>query len=390
VKDRMEQLQRVLIEHDLAALVLRLPENIVLTAGWWVPLGGLAIVVIPQSGRPAMLVPDFDAAEASSSFDGELLTFPAIRLDGDPPSASIAAHLRELASRHGAAGERIGYEGSFEQIAPCACDGEPNAVAAPTVALLRDTFRTSELVDATSLIEEVRSVKTPTEVERIRRTNEIAMLGLDAFHSAVRPDRTEVEVAADVAHAIATRGHGHGGARVVRAYPTVFSGPDLAERGWQYFRSRQRVIERGDVVMVELAVGADGYWSDHTRTVVAGGADATQRDLLELVRHATSIAFAAARPDVTGGYVDRTAREFIREHGFEQFPHHTGHGTGFRYHESRPQLTPSSHDALAAGQVIAGEPGIYHPGLGGFRWEENAVVAGDGAVPLAVSPDWQD
>jgi Xaa-Pro aminopeptidase len=382
MQERIEQLQRVLAEHDLAAVVLRLPENIVLTAGWWVPLGGLALVVVPRDGRATLLVPEFEADEAGGSFEGDLRTFPAIRLDGEAPAPSIAAHLRDLAELAGAAGERIGYEGSFEQVAPCACDGEPNAVGEPTAELVRDSFTTDALVDVTPHLEELRSVKTPAELERIRRTNVIAMLGLDAFREAARAGRTEVEVAADVAHAIVTQGHGYDGARVVRAYPTVYSGPDLGDRGWQYFRSRTRVIEAGDTVMVELAVGVDGYWSDHTRTVVAGRPSDMQRELLELTQAATGVTFAAARPGVAGAEVDEAARAFVREAGYEQFPHHSGHGTGFRYHESRPQLTPTSEHVLAEGNVIAGEPGVYLPGLGGFRWEDNAVVRSEGAVLL--------
>ena len=108
-------------------------------------------------------------------------------------------------------------------------------------------------------------------------TNEIARFGLDAFKEHAVAGRTEAEIAAEVGAAIVARGHGYKGTRVVRAYPTVWSGPETAS-GWQYFRSRDRRVEPDDVVMLELGTAADGYWADHTRTVVAGKASDRQRE----------------------------------------------------------------------------------------------------------------
>src|SRR5207245_3851085 len=96
------------------------------------------------------------------------------------------------------------------------------------------------------------------------------------------------------------------------------------------------------VVMLELGTCADGYWADHTRTVVAGRASDRQCEAMAAVLAAADAAFAAAKPGTAGADVDAASRATVAEHGFEQFPHHTGHGTGFRYHESRPQLVPGS------------------------------------------------
>lgn len=387
MRDRIAQLQRGMAEADIDALVLRLPENVLLATGWWVQISGLGIVVVPRAGEATLLLPEYEEPEARTRFDGDIRTFLAIRADGPPAGESITAHLKDLAAAHGATGGRIGFEGSFEQLAPSTLDGEPNAVAEPTRALIRSTFATEALVDATELLESTRAVKTEAELDLIRRTNEIAMLGCAAFREAVRPGRTEVEIAAAVESAILIGGHGYRGARVVRAYATVCSGPDLARNGWQYFRSRPRAVEDGETVMLELGTCADGYWSDHTRTHVAGRMSDAQRDVLAIARGATRAAFAAARPGVTGGEVDAASRAYVRDHGLEQFPHHTGHGTGFRYHESRPQITIGSAHPLAAGHVIVAEPGIYLPDVGGFRWEDDAVVGADGAVELATTDD---
>src|SRR5438045_9030200 len=104
---------------------------------------------------------------------------------------------------------------------------------------------------------------------------------------------------------------------------------------------------------------------------------------MAVVFAAQEAAFAAARPGVTGGDVDAASRTACAAEGFTQFPHHTGHGVGFRYHESMPWLTRGSDQVLAETMTIVTEPVVYQDGLGGFRWEDNAVVTAGGAVRLA-------
>jgi Xaa-Pro dipeptidase len=382
---RIEQIQSAMDETGIDAVVLRLAENIVLTTDWYVQISGLGFVVIGRAGGASLLVPDYEADEAAAVWSGDIRVFPAIRNDGPATGGEIARHLGDLAREHGATGGVIGFEGSFESIAPGSMWGEPNAVGLPTQALLKTTFATDRLTDVTELLESIRAVKTDHDLERLQRTNEIAVFGLDAFKEAAVPGATEIEVAAAVEHAIMARGNGYKEARWAHGFCTIFSGPELGE-GWKYWRARTRRIEPGDVVMLELGTVADGYWSDHTRTVVAGTATAQLAAAYAAMRDAARAGFAAARPGVTGGEVDAASRAVCAAAGFTQFPHHTGHGTGFRYHESRPQLVPGGTDVLQAGNVIITEPGIYSPGLGGgVRHEDDAVVTPEGAVVFATT-----
>ena len=384
-QSRVPQIQSAMEEAGVDAVVLRLAENILLATHWYVQIPGLAFVVIGRSGGATLMIPDYEAEEAAAIWPGDIRTFPAIRFDGPATGVEIQRHLRDLARELGAAGGTIGYEGSFESIAPASIHGEPNAVAAPTQALIKSTFETEKLHDFTESLESLRAVKTPEEIELIRRTNEIAVFGLNAFKEHAVPGKTEVEVAAAVEHAIAVHGHGYQDARWVRGFCTIFAGPDLAD-GWKYWRARTRPIERDDIVMLELGTVADGFWSDHTRTVVAGKASAAVAAAYEAVSAAAAAGFAAARPGATGDEVDRASRDACEAAGFTQFPHHTGHGTGFRYHESRPQLVPGSAHVLSAGNVIITEPGVYSRELqGGVRFEDDAVVTPDGAAVLATT-----
>jgi Xaa-Pro dipeptidase len=383
--ERIGQIQSAMEAAGVDAVVLRLAENVVLSTGWYVQIPGLGFVVIGRGGGATLMVPEYETEEAEAVWHGDIRTFPAIRNDGPAPGAEISRHLRDLAREHGATGGAIGFEGSFESVAPGSIHGEPNAVGLPTQALLKATFETDRLVDFTEPLEALRSVKTDRELEMIRRTNEIALFGLNAFKEHAVPGNTEVDVMAAVEHAIAVQGHGYKGARWVRGFCTTFSGPDLAE-GWKYWRARTRRIEPGDIVMLEMGTVADGYWADHTRTVVAGTATPKVREAYAAMRDAARAGFAAARPGVTGGEVDRVSRETCAAAGFTQFPHHTGHGTGFRYHESRPQLVPDGTDVLREGNVIITEPGIYGVELnGGVRHEDNAVVTPQGAQVLSTT-----
>jgi len=375
---RVEQLQPQLKAAGVDATVIRVAENVLFVTGHFVQIAGAGLVVLPAEGEATLLVPEYEAPEAAAVWDGQLQTFPVIRNDRPAAVDVIQERLAALAAQH-ANGGTVGYEGSAETLAPPAQAGEANAIALPTQQLIRDAFAGAALTDVTELLESTKAVKTERELEKLEIANEIAGFGMRAFKEVARPGRTEVEIMAAVESAILVEGHGYRGARVVRAYATIYSGPDLRD-GWQYFRSRPRRVEPGDLVMLELATLADGYWADHTRTVVAGRASSVQRAAYEAVRQAADAAFAAAVPGATGGDVDATSRATCADAGFEQFPHHTGHGVGFRLHESRPQLVPGSTHELRESMLIVTEPGVYQAEIdGGIRYEDAAVVRPGGA-----------
>jgi Xaa-Pro dipeptidase len=378
---RVEQLQPQLKSAGVDVAVIRAAENVLFVTGHFVQIAGAGMVVVPAEGEATLLVPEYEAAEAAGVWDGTLQTFPVIRNDRPAAVEVIRERLEALGAQHAAAGT-IGYEGSSETLAPPAQAGEANAIALPTQQLIAAAFPGSGLTDVTELLESTKAVKTERELEKLEITNEIAGFGMTAFKEAARPGRTEVEIMAAVESAILVEGHGYRGARVVRAYATIYSGRDLQD-GWQYFRSRPRRVESGDLVMLELATLADGYWADHARTVAAGSASSAQRAAYEAVREAARAAFAAAVPGATGGEVDATSRAACASAGFEQFPHHTGHGVGFRLHESRPQLVPGGEHELRESMVIVTEPGVYQAEIdGGIRYEDAAVVRPGGAQLL--------
>ena len=231
---------------------------------------------------------------------------------------------------------------------------------------------------------QARACKSEIELDLLRRVNRIAQLGLDALAEAIRPGLREVDAAALVESTIRSGGVGFDGARLVRAYAHVTAGVEGTFRQSMLTPSGPRAMEAGDLVMIEMAVCADGYWSDLTRVYCVGQPSAEQKRLYNALLTAQQAAAAALIPGHTWGDPDYAARASLEQAGLGvYFKHGTGHGVGYRYHETIPQLGPGKTDLLLEGMVTSVEPGIYLPGVGGIRIEDNVAVGPNG--PLFLS-----
>ncbi|MCU1327794.1 MAG: aminopeptidase family protein, partial [Bryobacterales bacterium] len=288
------------------------------------------------------------------------------------------------ASGSGKGWRRIGYEANFGLMAPAWQASEIIVPTENTKALYQAAFPDSELIDASALIQRERRNKTPYEVEKLRITAEISCLGLDAFQRMADVGISGVELVAAVEAAIMSQGIGYKGAQRVRAWAQVAGGPDETSMGWRMNEiSTTRRLQSGDAALLELGVVADGYWADRTRVRVAGQPSDEQLRVFETLVKAQEASCAALRPGVTGAYVDEVGRSFIRDAGLgAHFPHITGHGLGFGYHESSPKLAPDSADVMEEGFYTSVEPGVYFKPVGGFRLEDDVLVTADGAEVL--------
>jgi Xaa-Pro aminopeptidase len=245
--------------------------------------------------------------------------------------------------------------------------------------ILRDTG----IRDATAVFSDLGQVKTQAEIDAIRKANQVAGVGLEVFYAGCAAGRTEAEVAALVEGAVQGRS-GRNGCRLARGWAHVQSGPNSC-LGGTFSRSSGKPLAEGELVLLELAVCADGYWSDVTRTACVGERGERQRALLRAVREAQGAAIRAVRPGATGEQVYRAARSILEERGYGAgFTHNCGHHVGFRYHDRGPVLQPGSRFTLKAGMILTIEPGSYGTGFGGgARFEDDVLVGPDGAEILS-------
>jgi Xaa-Pro dipeptidase len=386
-QERAERLQAGLQETNLDALVVRLPENVLFLTGYW-PMSAMSWVVLARGEEPVVLAPAGEEEWVERAVDSHNATYYGWGGVNDrPPDVQVQGLLVELKNRFGLQGKRVGYEGSFETIAPPYMSAENHISAVPSTRMLRTVFG-SDLSDATDQLHLWRSRKTAKEIAALRLANEVAALGLQAFVNAAIPGAKEAEVSAAVEAAIYGQGTGYKGVRRCRGWAEVMSGPDEGAVSWyQFLISSDRRLQEGDTVLLELGTIVEGYWSDLTRTVVAGTADDRKRDAYSAVLEAQQAAIDMLWPDVTGAQVHAAATKSLQARGWAQyFPHGTGHGVGFRYHEPFPLFLPGFQGQLAEGMVVTVEPGVYEKGFGGIRIEDNVLVTANGPVVLSEFP----
>jgi Xaa-Pro aminopeptidase len=235
-----------------------------------------------------------------------------------------------------------------------------------------------ELVPRRGLVESLRAVKEPEELEAIRRATEVTNRAYERLVEEPFAGRTEKELAWRMEQLF----HDLGGDGL--AFPVdVAAGPTAAS---PHAVPGERVVEEGELVLVDAGALLAGYCSDCTRTFAVGEVSESLREAYEIVRDAQGAGLDAVRAGVSGRDADAVARAVITDAGHgENFGHGLGHGVGLLVHEA-PVLRPESADVLAAGNVVTVEPGIYLSGVAGVRIEDLVVVTEDGCEVLTSFP----
>jgi Xaa-Pro dipeptidase len=222
----------------------------------------------------------------------------------------------------------------------------------------------------------LRAVKDADEIALLERAIAIAERAMERLIPQIEIGMTEKQVAA-----MLTQYQLEEGADGIAFGPIVSSGPNGAS---PHAVPTERPLQSGDLLVIDWGCLVNGYPSDITRTFAVGALDAELRHVYETVKLANQQGVLVSGPGVTGQAVDRAAREVIDDAGYgDYFIHRTGHGLGVEGHEP-PFMMEANTEPLIVGNVFTVEPGIYLPGRGGVRIEDDVVITAEGYRSLTT------
>jgi Xaa-Pro aminopeptidase len=244
--------------------------------------------------------------------------------------------------------------------------------------LLRRNVSGFSLINAEPSIAEIRMVKDDEEISCMRKATEITEKALAATVKAIKPGMTELEIGNRFKIEALSFGSGE-----FPKEPIVASGPRSAS---PHTKTSARPVNAGEMIIMDVGATFQGYICDITRTFVIGHIDDEFRKIYEVVKKANETAIRVSRPKFTAEELDGMARKVIETEGYGQyFIHRTGHGLGIEEHEP-PYIVKGNKLELKIGMTFTIEPGIYIPGKGGVRIEDNVVVTGQGLDTLTSYP----
>ncbi|MFF7865179.1 M24 family metallopeptidase [Streptomyces qaidamensis] len=348
---RMERAARAAAEAGLAGLLVAPGPDLVWLTGYTPPAvtERLTLLVLAAGQDPVLVVPALEAPDAHRAAGAAALTLRDWT-DGKDPYAAIAA-LHEASGRFGIS---------------------DNAWALHLLAL-QQALPGSSYASLTEALPMLRAVKDTAELDLMAAAGAAADATFEEIRNVPFAGRREAEVAADLDRLL--RGHGHEQVD----FTIVASGPNGAN---PHHEAGERVIARGDMIVLDFGGLRDGYGSDTSRTVHVGEPTDEERRVHDIVREAQEAGFRAVRPGAACQDVDRAARRVIADAGYgEYFIHRTGHGIGVTTHEP-PYMIEGEERPLVPGMCFSVEPGIYLPGRFGVRIEDIVTVTEDGGRRL--------
>jgi Xaa-Pro dipeptidase len=244
--------------------------------------------------------------------------------------------------------------------------------------LLRKYCSRGSFVNGEPIISQIRMCKDDEEISHMRRAADITQRALDATLEMIRPGVTEHEIGNQLKIQAFSLGSGE-----LHKEPIVTSGPRTAS---PHAKTSDRRINAGELVMIDTGASSGGYACDLTRTFAVGSIDDEFRKIYGIVKKANEAVIGFPHPKFTAEELDGAAREYIEAQGYGQFfIHRTGHGLGLEEHEP-PYIVKGNKMEMRAGMTFTVEPGIYLPGKGGVRIEDNVVVTSGGLEKLTSYP----
>lgn len=361
--NRVKKLQKKLQRRKIDALLVSQPDNRRYLSGYSAADHGIqetsGVLLIPASGKPYLLTDSRFTLQAEEEAAGyEVLLYPK----------GLIKLLGKLLPRLGV--RSFGFESDYTL----------HSTALRYEELARRKKFT--LTPVSGLIERMRIIKSKEELELMRKSTQLNEQVFQMVYNAIEPGMTEREVALSIDLTMHEVGAERPSFDTIVAFGTNAAKPHAVPT--------DRVLEPGQLVLIDMGLVYKGYCSDMTRTFIAGKPDKTFKARQRLVRKAQLEGIKALKAGVTGKKVDKAARKVIKDAGYgNAFQHSLGHGVGIAVHEE-PRLSPLSSKKLKPGMVVTIEPGIYLPEWGGIRLENIAVVTEDGCEVLNADTTFLD
>jgi Xaa-Pro aminopeptidase len=372
---RLERVRTLMRERGLDALVVRAPDNVVYLTGFW-GMKGYDAVVFPAEGEPTLICLEPSREDAArTAWTEDVRTFGGYDpVDPRPPGLRALDLAAAIAGQH----EAVAIELSLGTQASDRMIGEPTTFPKAWF----DAFPHAQ--DATSVLTEARTIKTPQELERMQLANDIAAAAMEHVQGVIRPGMTEAQAAAEWLGFVHGEGTGWGGkVELAYGFALVWSGPGIKT----FTATAARPVVEDEPTLFEIWVCADGYWCDHTKNLVVGELSDRYRELEQGLLGVYDDAVAFCAPGASLAELDRRVRAGIASIGFPGQPSHpVCHGVGARAHEP-PYAHQAGGGEVREGMVLAIEPGCYLEGGGGLRVEDNFAIGASGARKLSSFPD---
>jgi len=337
IGDRIQKLSQGLGEKEIDGIFISQPENRRYLSGFD---GSAGFLLVTQQDK--ILATDFRYIAQAKSQAPDYKVFPITDDVGDwfPP---LAAELDI---------KRLGFEAGHLTFARHRqlCD------------ILNKGKSQLKLIPIDGMIESLRAIKEPEEIELITKAAEIADAAMEYIRDKIRPGVTEKEAAWEIEKFMREEG-----SQTIPFALIVASGPNSA---LPHAKPSARAIQSGEPIIIDIGARIGGYSSDLSRTVCLGTPDTAFNRIYDTVLGAQLGAMAIIKQGMTGAEADQPARVIIGQAGYgEAFGHGLGHGVGLAPHE-QPRLGPNSLEQLVDGMVFTIEPGIYVDGWGGVRIED--------------------
>ncbi|MFC2060430.1 M24 family metallopeptidase [Chloroflexota bacterium] len=341
LKDRLQKLRQGLVSKEIDAIFVSQPENRHYLSGFDGSSGYLLI-----TPRKAILATDFRYIEQAKTQAPDYDIFKITH--------NLEEWFPQLTAEPGLS--KLGFEAGHITFA---LHRQLSDILSKVQSRLR-------LVPVDALVESLRAVKEPEEIELITRAVEISDAAFEYTVNIIHAGMSEIEVAWDIEKFMRQQG-----SQTIPFDVIVAAGPNSA---LPHAKPSPRKIRPGEPVVIDIGARVSGYSSDLSRTICLGSADDTFSKVYDTVLKAQLASMTAIKEGITSQEADSIAREVIEQAGYgEAFGHGLGHGVGLAMHE-KPRLGPGSTEVLTSGMVFTIEPGIYLTGWGGVRIEDPAVM----------------